>query len=77
MIQYKKQKIGEIKLAKKSIAKNYLYNRKLNDSVIKEFGIGLSINDSDSLLKILKAKGYSDKDLIRSGLVNENNYSLN
>lgn len=58
-------------------AKNYLYNRKLNDSVIKEFGIGLSLNDSDSLLKILKAKGYSDKDLIRSGLVNENNYSLN
>ena len=48
-------------------AKNYLYNRKLNDSIIKEFGIGLSLNDSDSLLKILKAKGYSDKDLIRSG----------
>lgn len=58
-------------------ARDYLYNRKLNDSVIKEFGIGLSLNDSDSLLKILKAKGYSDKDLIRSGLVNENNYTLN
>lgn len=58
-------------------AKNYLYNRKLNDSIIKEFGIGLSLNDNDSLLKILKAKGYLDKDLIRSGLVNENNYSLN
>ena len=58
-------------------ARDYLHNRKLNDSVIKEFGIGLSLNDSDSLLKILKAKGYSDKDLIRSGLVNENNYALN
>lgn len=58
-------------------ARDYLYKRKLNDSVIKEFGIGLSLNDSDSLLKILKAKGYSDKDLIRSGLVNENNYTLN
>lgn len=58
-------------------ARDYLHNRKLNDSVIKEFGIGLSLNDSDSLLKILKAKGYSDKDLIRSGLVNENNYTLN
>lgn len=58
-------------------ARDYLHKRKLNDSVIKEFGIGLSLNDSDSLLKILKAKGYSDKDLIRSGLVNENNYALN
>lgn len=58
-------------------AKEYLHNRKLDDSVIKEFGIGLSLNEKDVLTKLLKSKDYDDKTLIRSGLVNENNYVLN
>lgn len=58
-------------------AKEYLHNRKLDDSVIKEFGIGLSLNEKDMLTKLLKSKDYDDKTLIRSGLVNENNYVLN
>lgn len=58
-------------------AKEYLLNRKLDDKVIKEFGIGLSLNDRDKLTKLLKSKKYDDKTLIRSGLVNENNYILN
>ena len=58
-------------------AKEYLYNRKLDDNVIKEFGIGLSLNEKDMLTKLLKSKKYDDKTLIRSGLINENNYTLN
>lgn len=58
-------------------AKEYLLNRKLDETIIKEFGIGLSLNERDMLTKILKSKKYDDKTLIRSGLVNENNYILN
>jgi len=58
-------------------AKEYLKNRKLDETIIKEFGIGLSLNEMDSLTKLLKSKKYDDKILIRSGLVNENNYTLN
>ena len=58
-------------------AKDYLHSRNLDDGVIKEFGIGLSLNEKDMLAKLLKSKKYDDKTLIRSGLVNENNYLLN
>ena len=58
-------------------AKEYLYNRNLNDDAIKEFGIGLSLNERDMLTKLLKSKKYDDKVLLRSGLINENNYILN
>lgn len=58
-------------------AKEYLHSRKLDDNIIKEFGIGLSLNEKDMLTKLLKSKKYDDKTLIRSGLVNENNYLLN
>ena len=58
-------------------ARDYLHSRSLNDEIIKEFGIGLSLNDMDSLTKLLKSKNFTEKDLIRSGLVNENNYELN
>ena len=58
-------------------AKEYLYNRNLTDESIKEFGIGLSLNERDMLTKLLKSKKYDDKVLLRSGLINENNYILN
>lgn len=58
-------------------AKEYLLNRQLNDNIIKEFGIGLSLNEKDMLTKLLRSKKYDDKTLIRSGLVNEYNYTLN
>ena len=58
-------------------AKQYLKNRQLDENIIKEFGIGLSLNERDMLTKLLKSKKYDDKTLLRSGLVNENNYELN
>ena len=68
---------NNINTKKGESAKKYLYNRSLSDSVIKEFGIGLSLNEKDALTKLLKSKKYDDNTLIRSGLVNENNYELN
>ena len=56
-------------------AKEYLHKRHLSDEVIKEFQIGLSIKENDMLVKMLKSK-YSVNDLIKSGLVNENNTDL-
>jgi len=58
-------------------AKEYLHQRNLSDEIIKEFEIGLSLNEKDLLTKLLKSKKYDDNTLIRSGLVNENNYELN
>ena len=58
-------------------AKEYLSIRQLDENIIKEFGIGLSLNEKDMLTKLLKSKKYDDKILLRSGLVNENNYTLN
>ena len=50
-------------------AKEYLYSRNLNDEVIKEFGIGLSLGDRAILTKMLLKK-FSEDDLLKSGLVN-------
>lgn len=57
-------------------AKEYLYSRALTDNDIKEFEIGLSINNYDMLTKLLKQKKYSDKDLIKSGLTGANDSGL-
>lgn len=57
-------------------AKEYLYSRKISDNEIKKFGIGLSLNDSDMLVKLLKQKNFSDKELLKSGLANANENGL-
>lgn len=56
-------------------AKEYLYSRKINDEIIKEFGIGLSLLDRDILTKMLKNK-YDEETLLKSGLINEGEYDL-
>ena len=57
-------------------AKKYLYDRKLTDNEIKKFEIGLSLNEFDFLTKLLKQKKYSEKDMLKSGLVNANDNGL-
>ncbi len=52
-------------------AKEYLHNRNLTDDIIKTFEIGLSLKASNLLTKLLKKKNYSDKTLLMSGLVGE------
>lgn len=61
--------------AKGKEARNYLASRKLNDEVIKEFQIGLSLDEPSILTGALKKK-YDDATLIKSGLVNEGEYNL-
>ncbi len=57
-------------------AKEYLYSRELTDNEIKKFEIGLSLDEYDMLSKLLHQKNYSDKDLIKSGLVNANDNGI-
>lgn len=56
-------------------ARNYLKSRKLDDEIIKEFQIGLSLNEASVLSDALKKK-YDDNVLLRSGLVSEGEYNL-
>ena len=51
-------------------ALNYLKERGINDDIIKEFGIGLSIDSNDSLLTLLTKKNYDIKKLSDIGLIN-------
>ena len=54
-------------------ALKYLEERGLNATTIKKFGIGLSLDSSDSLLKLLTSKGYDEKLLVEIGLINSVN----
>lgn len=54
-------------------ALEYLHNRGINDDVIKEYGIGLSLDNKDTLYNFLIKKDYKNKDLIDLGLVHESN----
>ncbi len=54
-------------------ALKYLKERGLNEDIIKEFGIGLSLDTNDSLYSLLSKKGYDKKRLLDVGLINESN----
>lgn len=66
---------NNINSTKGKSAREYLYSRKINDEIIKEFGIGLSLSDRDILTKMLKNK-YDEETLLKSGLINEGEYDL-
>lgn len=57
-------------------AREYLYNRQIDDNLIKEFGIGLALKNREMLTKLLLNKKYPRDKLIKSGLVIENNTGL-
>ena len=54
-------------------AKEYLYDRKINDDMIKHFKIGLASNERDTLSKVLINKDYSLKEMEIYGLGNGKN----
>ena len=56
-------------------AKEYLKKRGIDDTIIKEFGIGLSLTKGNIYEALIK-KGFDNKDIIKSGLANENGYDL-
>ena len=53
-------------------SKEYLLKRQIDENIIKEFEIGLSLKDSTYLTKILQNKNFINKDLDKSGLLNKN-----
>lgn len=54
-----------------SVALEYLRKRELSDETIVKFGIGFSSDDL-GIVKYLRGKGYSDKTIMDSGLMNSN-----
>ena len=56
-------------------AKEYLKKRGIDDTIIKEFCIGLSLTKGNIYEALIK-KGFDNKDIIKSGLANENGYDL-
>lgn len=50
-------------------AKQYLGNRRISPQTIKKFGLGYSPENWDSLYNHLKAKGFDDGLLLKSGLI--------
>lgn len=58
-------------------AKEYLLKRNIDEELIKEFKIGLSLEKRDLLTKFLTKNNYTKNDLLKSGLVIENSYGLN
>lgn len=51
-------------------AKEYLLNRNINEDMIKEYKIGLSLDKPDHLIKLLVSKGYDLNTLNQIGLAN-------
>ena len=84
----KRQKIAEMnKLAarfyydtlhgpKGARALAYLKKRGIEDSIIKRFGIGYAPDEWDSVLNMLKQKGYSQSQINESGLVKVSNNNM-
>ena len=52
-------------------AMDYLNKRGINDNIIKEFGIGLSLDNNDSLYNLLLKKKYPVNKMLEIGLVNQ------
>jgi len=47
----------------------YLYSRNIDINVIKKFGIGYANNEWDNLLKHLLEKGYTEEEILKTGLI--------
>ncbi|MDR0640682.1 MAG: DNA primase [Holosporales bacterium] len=55
-------------LMQNKMALEYCENRNIDSALIEKFGIGYSNDDYDSLLAALRPTGFSDADLLASGL---------
>ena len=57
-------------------AKEYLHNRGITDDLIREFDIGLSLKKRDLLTRFLAKKGFSNKNMVDSGLIIKSDYGF-
>lgn len=57
-------------------AKEYLKSREISEEAIKEFGIGLATTKRDIITKLLKSKNFQEKDMLRSGIVIQDDKGL-
>ena len=58
-------------------AKKYLLDRKIDEETIKKFEIGYAVKNNSLLFNIFKKKNYSLKDMLDSGLINQNKNTYN
>lgn len=54
----------------------YLSNRKIGKDIIKEFKIGLALKNTTILSGILTNKGYSEEEILETGLVSKKDFEL-
>ena len=62
--------INNLNTAQGTEAKKYLYQRDINDEIIKEFQIGLALRKNT--LSSIFSKKFNEKDLLNSGLIGKN-----
>lgn len=67
--------INNINTSQGKKAKEYLKSRGVEEEIIKEFQIGLSLDNDNSLSNILIHK-YKPEDIIKTGLVKKNEYGF-
>lgn len=65
--------INNMNTQKGKEAKEYLKKRNINENIIKEFQIGLALNDRKTLFNILSKK-YKPQELEKTGLIGKNDY---
>lgn len=64
---------NNLRTAQGNEAREYLHERGLNDDIIKDFSIGLSLPIPDMLYKLLSSKNISKSDMDALGLIGEGN----
>ena len=55
-------------ISKSNIAKEYINKRKIDIAMVRKFGLGFALDDN-GLSKFLLSKGYSEEDILATGLV--------
>lgn len=55
-------------IAKSKKAQDYIVKRSINPATVRRFGLGFALADN-GLCKLLKSKGFSEEDMIATGLV--------
>jgi DNA primase len=55
-----------------SEARNYLKKRRLNSAIAKKFRLGFAPNSFEALTNFLKAEGFSDLEISRTGIIGKN-----